>query len=702
MTEEEKKLLMQMAMMGKAPSQSAVPTAPPEGSLEGSGVGGKDPIAALRMTGQGVGSGQPLSDSFGASSPQGEPLGVGSGRSFDYAQDAGALSRHTGDMSVAEDGKTQGVLGDKEAKGQRTFAYNLDDSGTEVVKKIGQKEVNEAVEILMKYKDGKANLENRIVDEERWWKLRHWEQMNNADGRPKPASAWLFNAVVNKHADAMDSFPEPNILPRALDDEESAQTLSSVVPVIMERNNFEKVYSDEWWYKLKHGVGCYGVFWNNDLENGLGDIEVANIDILNVFWEPGIRDIQDSRNFFVVAFADEDVLKKQYPQLADKNIGGNVLDVKEYIHDENIDKSQKCVVVDWYYKTSTDVGRSVLHYCKFVGDTVLFATENEERYKDTGLYEHGMYPFVLDVMYPEADSPAGFGVISITRDAQMYIDKLQQLIIENAAYSATPRYWIRKDSGINEEEFLDLRRTLVHVEGSIDEEKLRRIEMDSIPPHILNLLQFKIDELKDTSSNHDVSQGSLPSTQLSGAAIAALQETGNKNSRDIISASYRSYTQVVYLVIELIRQFYSEPRNFRITGMGGEPEFVRVDNQGIKANQNGRKPVFDVVVKPQKRSAYSKLAQNDLMIQMYQLGILHPQNADAALVAVEGMEFDGKEKLKQQLQKGQTMYMQMQQMGQQMQMQAAQMEKMAMIIEKLTGESVGKQPSQSLSAPALP
>ena len=560
-----------------------------------------------------------------------------------------------------------------------------------VAKKIGQKEVSNAVDILMKYKQGKATLENRIVEEERWWKLRHWENMGGDNNRPKPTSAWLFNSITNKHADAMDSFPEPNVLPRALDDEQAAETLSSVIPVVMERNNFEKVYSDEWWYKLKHGVGCYGVFWSNSLEEGLGDVEVVDIDILNVFWEPGIKDIQDSRNLFIVSFEDEDVLKQQYPQLKDKNIGENVLDVKEYIHDDNVDNSGKCVVVDWYYKEIIKHDlfiETLVHCCKFVGDTVLFATENEERYRNTGLYAHGKYPIVLDVLYPEADSPAGFGIISITKDPQMYIDKLQQLIIENAAYIGKPRYWCRKDSGINEDEFLDMSKTLVHVEGSIDEERLRRIEVDGLPAHILNLLQFKIDELKDTSSNHDVNQGQTASGVTSGAAIAALQETGNKTSRDMLAASYRAYTQVVYLVIELIRQFYDEERNFRITGKNGENQYIRMGNQAIKAQDGGRKPVFDVVVKPQKRSAYSKLSQNDLMIQMYQLGLLHPQNADAALVAVEGMEFDGKEKVMEQLQKGQTMYMQRQKMGQQMQMQAQQMEKMAMIIEKLTGQSL--------------
>ncbi len=656
MTEEEKRRLMELqkGMMGNGtphPSPAATPSPQGEGLFEGIPLGPR--------------GNEPLSGSFGASSPQGEPVGhfgmVGSGVGGGLPQSPAVT-----------------------APSMREPLMKVNS----IEAKIGAKEVNEAAEILMKYKQGKAVLENRIVEEERWWKLRHWESMNSDVNRPKPTSAWMFNSVANKHADAMDNYPEPNILPRARDDEQSAETLSSVVPVIMERNNFEKVYSDAWWYKLKHGVSCYGAFWNNDLEDGLGDVEVVDIDILNVFWEPGVTDIHDSRNLFIVSFADEDVLKQRYSQLKDKNITGNVLDIKEYVHDENIDKTDKAIVVDWYYKSVNEFGRAVLHYCKFIGDTVLFATENEEKYADVGWYEHGKYPIVFDVLYPEADSPAGFGLVSITRDPQMYIDKLQQLILENAAYVGRPRYWVRKDGGVNEEEFLDMSKTLVHVEGSIDEERLRKIDVDGMPAHILNLLQFKIDELKDTSSNHDVNQGQTASGVTSGAAIAALQETGNKVSRDMLAASYRAYTQVIYLVIELIRQFYDEARSFRITGNNGQAQFIEMGNQDIKAIEGGRKPIFDVVVKPQKRSAYSKLSQNDLMIQMYQLGLLHPQNADAALVAVEGMEFDGKQKMIEQLQQGQTMYMQLQQMGQQMQMQSAQMEKMATIIEKLTGQSV--------------
>ena len=127
---------------------------------------------------------------------------------------------------------------------------------------IGQKEIAEAATILQKYKEGKANLENRIVQDEMWWELRHWEairgrQRTDHDGRaPEPTSAWLFNSILNKHADAMDNYPEPVVLPRESSDQESAKILSSVLPVVMEYNEYDQVYSDNWWEKLKHGTAA--------------------------------------------------------------------------------------------------------------------------------------------------------------------------------------------------------------------------------------------------------------------------------------------------------------------------------------------------------------------------------------------------------------------------------------------------------------
>jgi hypothetical protein len=554
---------------------------------------------------------------------------------------------------------------------------------------IDKKAIEKATEILKKYKDGKKNLESRIVEEEQWWKLRHWDVINNSGkgkgqtDRPEPTSAWMFNSLSAKHADIMDNYPEPNVLPRERSDEESAKMLSSILPVIYERNNYEETYSDAAWYKIKHGVAAKGVFWNTELEEGLGDVDTQFIDMLNIFWEAGITDIQASRNLFIVSLKDNDLLEAEYPQLKGK-VGGKVIDVKEYVYDDAVDVSDKSVVVDWYYKKRNQAGKIVLHFCKFVGNEVLFASENEPEYAESGFYAHGMYPIVFDVLFPEEGTPVGFGYISIMKSPQMYIDKLQQVILENTIKATKPRFFAKKNVGINIDEFKDDTKDIVYVEGDINEERLRQIDIQQVSGSTLNILQMKIDELKETSSNRDVSQGSSSGGVTAAAAISALQEAGNKQSRDMIAASYRSYTRECYLSIELIRQFYDETRSFRIVGETGKYEFVDFNNQMMQGQaippayqgqerEEGyielfKKPVYDIVIKPQKRSPYSKMAQNELAKEMYNMGFFNPQLAEQSMTALELMDFDGIEGVKDKVQQGQTLMNMVNQLSQELAM----------------------------------
>lgn len=583
-------------------------------------------------------------------------------------------------------------------------------------KTIDKKAIDKAIATLKEYKDGKRNLETRIVEEERWWKLRHWDVIRGQEeeqDRPEPTSAWMFNSIANKHADMMDNYPEPNVLPREQTDEKDADTLSAILPVVFERNDYERTYSQAAWYKLKHGVAAKGVFWNQDREDGLGDVDIRFMDILNIFWEPGITDIQTSQNLFVVSLKDNELLENEYPQLRNK-LGGQLIDVKQYVHDDNVDVSDKSLIVDWYYKKRTPEGKTILHLCKFVGSEVLFASEDDPQYARDGFYEHGRYPVEFDVLFPEEGTPIGFGYIAVMKSPQLYIDKMSQVILENSMMSAKVRYLVKKNAGINKEQFLDWADPLVEYEGDIN--NLQPLQVQQVGSNVLNVLQMKIDELKETSSNRDVSQGSSSGGVTAAAAIAALQEAGNKTSRDMIAASYRSYTQECYLVIELIRQFYDEQRSFRITGDTGRNEYVQFSNVSLQPQpvppaypgqelepgytEARRKPIFDIIVKPQKRSPYSKLAQNELAKELYQLGFFNPQLADQSLTALDLMDFDGMEKVRDKVQQGQTLLNQLMTMQQQMQ-------KMGLIIYQLTGQDLlgltqggGQAPASNARPPA--
>ena len=156
----------------------------------------------------------------------------------------------------------------------------------------------------------------------------------------------------------------------------------------------------------------------------------------------------------------------------------------------------------------------------------------------------------------------------------------------------------------------------------------------------------------------------------------------------MIKGSYRAYTEVCKLAIELMRQFYDTPRTFRIVGEKGQQEFVEFNNaslQGQPMNIMGedfrtKEPIFDVKVKAQRSNPYSRLSQNELALQFYNLGFFNPQLSDQALATIEMMDFEGKEKVRERIQTNGTMYEQLQQMQQ-------TMGEMAQLLANTTGDT---------------
>jgi len=555
---------------------------------------------------------------------------------------------------------------------------------------IGPEQLKRFMEVLKEYASGKSKTESRIKESERWWKLRNSEEEEKETnigkgGGYKSVSGWLHNVLVSKHADAMEAYPEPNILPRESGDRGEARMLSSIIPCILEQNHFEDTYSNVMWQKVKTGTGVYKVVWDKSKLGGLGDISVERVNLLNIYWEPGITDIQRSRYFFHTEMYDKDVLEERYPELEGKLKGQSFVSTK-FLYDDHVNTENKHTVIDVYYHKYVQ-GRKTLQYCKFVGDVVLYATENDtERPKqqaadpvtgetilvetglspaERGLYDHGNYPYVFDALFPIEGSPCGYGYVDLCRNPQTTIDLLNTSFVKNAMVGATPRYFSRGEGSINEEEFLDLSKPIVHSAGGVDDNALRVIDYKPLNGVYVNVLEHTIQELRETSGNTETSTGNISSGVTAASAIAALQQASGKGSRDSTLESYRAYSEIVNLCIELIRQFYDMPRQFRILGQYGAEEYITYVNQGLQLQSQGmsfddketfRLPVFDIKVSAQKKNVYTKVSQNELALQFFQMGFFNPQLTDQTLMCLDMMEFDGKDGIMQKVSQNGTMF----------------------------------------------
>lgn len=590
---------------------------------------------------------------------------------------------------TAEESKLSNVYGtgenstDKAEKSEQTEEKS-DSSG----KAVGLEEIHEAMQTFKKYQTSKKPYDERFKLAYDEYNLLYTESTNpkfliDDKGKLRPVlinkrkGAQALNVIMNKHADAMDNYPEIICLPRAQDDEQAAKTLNSVIPCIHKRNGFLRTYSDEQLDKFVGGCGCYAVLWDKTAENGLGDISINRVDILNLFWEPHIENIQDSANVFYARYYDEDGIRKVYPEL--ENVSTASLGLTEHTTYDNSDKSNdKVIMLDWYYKKNGE-----LHLCKFVGEHILYSSENEGK----PIYNHGKYPFVLEPMFRLRDTPVGFGFMDVVRAPQNQLDELKHDMLVNVKVNSQPRIYANEGAGLNKDDLTDLDKTVIEVSGTL-QNNIAPVESKELATGAWSLYDRLLNEIKETSATNDASNGASAAGVTSGSAIAALQEAGGKVSRDSNKLAQEAMTEVAQLEIELMRQFYNLPRIFRITGEDNQTTYEEFDNTGLMkqpltyidtdgqtvnyTDEDGnileRLPIFDIDVKAQKASPFATAAQNEMMMNLFQMGAFNPQVADAALVMLDGMTFEGKEKLIEKIKQNQTLSQAVQELSNKVQM----------------------------------
>ena len=518
---------------------------------------------------------------------------------------------------------------------------------------VDEKRLKQATQRLKDYMSAKNPIDKRIIHAQEWWRQRNWKEIDRERGTKgtqprKSATAWLKTSIIGKHSDYMEAYPEPIFLARNQEDEAEAQHLSEIVPVILKKIDFEETYSKVGWQKNIEGTGIYGITWDGQADNGMGEISIRRINALNIFATPGIEDIQDADNVFCTRMEDNAKLLAMYPQLEGR-LGRDAVTTSEYEPLEHKDKEDKTIVVDWYYKKHVN-GREVVHYCQYVNDVVLYSSENER--PDRGHYDHGLYPFVFDTLLPDAECVYGQGLVDEAKDTQMDIDTINQAAVTNAICNATPRYFMRQDGGINPEQFLDWSIPLIDCNASLGNDTLQKVDVPQMDANTLNFYTSKVEELKTITGNTDVVNGDVPSGVTSGVAIAALREDSGRQSKDANRASYRAMKKLYLMVVELMRQFYTMDRQFRIVGEDGMVSYLHYQNTGLQLQTqmtpygvSYRMPYFDVDVHVQRENAYTRMALNDLATQFYNMGLFNPMQAPQALSMLQMMEFTGKEKM---------------------------------------------------------
>ena len=451
----------------------------------------------------------------------------------------------------------------------------------------------------------------------------------------------IFSSIENAVATANENFPSPNILPRSEAVEDSAAVLSKIIPVILDLSDFKRIYKANMRTKAKFGTAVYFISADETNES----IRINRLNFTDVFCDCHVDNVQDSKFLFIESAVDNDILKKQFPHLASLFEGD--AEVTSLGSTESFCVKNSSIITDAYYKLD-----GKLHLIEYINDEIIFATEDLPGYEN-GLYDHGLYPVVFDRQFPIAETPFGFGFIDIAKSTQITIDKLDDAILKNLMINSNPRFLSPRNGGIDMSEFLDSSKNVVHYDG--DFEGIKAIQGVLINGTYLAQRDTKKDELKELCSNRDFQQGDTNSGVQAASAILALQQAGEKRARLMSDDSYDSFKDIIFQVIELMRQFFNSSHSFRITNEKGKRDFIDFDKSMLF---DGSKPaLFDIEIVAQKENPYSREMFNNTILSFWNSGMLNPANFDAAKIAVGMMQFDGKEQLLSELEDAYDSYM---------------------------------------------
>ena len=487
--------------------------------------------------------------------------------------------------------------------------------------------VHEAYALFEEFRAATESYRAKCRDNEAFWRTNHWHDTPaREENEPQPVTPSMFSTLESVLADLMDHYPDAVLLGEEPRDDKTAECLTQLLRFVLKRRNYRRVYRKKCRAALMKGASVQEVFWDATLLGGLGDVNVREWAIDHFFWDPKFEDVQAGRACFKTGYFPRSWFEQNYPKQAPFIRGERRgrEEEKAYLTD---DTSEDVMLLEYWFKEyDRESGRARVHLCKLAGGVLL---EDSRKTRPEGMYAHGLYPFIVEPLYPLSGQPVGLGLIDVLKNLQVYADRLDQIILKNALMSGKMKLLINRSADVDERSLLDADSEVVRA-SRIDEGAIRWMQCQPLGSYLLSYQQAKVSAIKEESGQNLFNRGEAGGGITAASAIVALQEAGSKRSRVLIDQLFDGYEQMVRMMIAVIQENYTEKRVFRIHGPG-EGRFA----YGGKNDEID----FDVSIQVQKQTPYSKLYQNELAMELLKAGVIRSTDA------LEMMSFEGRERI---------------------------------------------------------
>lgn len=505
----------------------------------------------------------------------------------------------------------------------------------------GEEFVQAATTLFQEFRDAYASEWTRLNENEAYYQARYWESMTTTDeeNAHQPKTPIIMSTVENLKADMADNFPQAIIRPEAPEDQQVAEVIGALIRQNHDAANYREEYIKSCHDMLVGGWCCEEVGYDPELNHGLGGAYIRNVDNHTVLVDPQVVDIQLGRAIFKMSPVTVEWLNQRYPSLAGEFQADSFTLEKD--NELQYDSNKTILLIEVWFKQYVAEGKDgkeghwVVHMAHIAGGQLLDDSRDE---KPDGYFQMGEYPFVISTLYRRKNSPLGYGVPDYFGQAQQDSDRLDSVVMKNAAMASRNKILNTESSGFDSEDLADWSKN-VHEGDNLN--GVTWFANPPLPSYILGQGDVIRSRVKEESGSNDFSRGNTTAGVTAASSIMALQDMANKRVRMVMMSKMEAYKKAVRYEIEFEREFNTLPRQLTLTinGQQVQAEFQSSIMERETALGNRIPIEFMISIKIEKENRWATTAQNELVLQMVQLGIIQPAQA------VELMEFEGKEAL---------------------------------------------------------
>lgn len=451
------------------------------------------------------------------------------------------------------------------------------------------------------------------------YKGDYFKNLNIPDYKSNMISNYIFSIVETIRPIMLDNDPKFQSLPRQSTGMEFSTDVQEALTYEWDRENMNPKLYRELINVLVLGTAIFFIPWDAKQK----DVKGVAVNPFNFFVDPLATSLDDAEYTIYANYVNEVVLKRLYPEKADKLKGGSInyselvlendknamidnqilvleINTKDYEIETKIDGDEK-ITKNLYPK-----GR-VLTLCPELG-IVLDDKHNP--------YDDGEFPFEIIKDYDIPGKFWGEGEVAQLLSPQKHMNDLNNAIIDNAKTTANMPWIIDKNAGIPFGKITGRPGLIIRKNPGSE---VKREQPPQMPMYVTNAVDVFKQDINSISGVYDPLKGEGTTGVYTAQGILALQESGQSRIRLKVKLMEHGLGRIAQKWFSRMRQFWKDDRWISVTNADGSYNIKQFTKSILNYDYN-------IKITAGSTMPVNRSAMLDLMIRLAQTPMPDGQN----------------------------------------------------------------------------